>query len=308
MIVEAPSAPVAGDERLDELLVEAGPSQHQLTANDPTPTGAPAVSIGRTPRLRAVLAGIGWGAIGAVLIVAAWQVLAWRVDTLPTPAETFTELGHQLGDALHNGGPNDKGVALLLGASLRTVMMGFVAAGLVGVPLGLAMGASRRVWQITNPAIQFLRPVSPLAWFPIWLIVFKDAPNAAVCVIFITSLWPIVLNTATGAASVPQDQRNVARVFRLKRRSYVRHVLVPHTMPSVVSGLRVSMGTAWMVIVAVEMLSGASGIGGKVWEAYNALNLAQVTACIVLIGVVGLIIDFGFLRLARAVAPQENHA
>jgi len=178
---------------------------------------------------------------------------------------------------------------------------------LVGVPLGFAIGASRRAWQACNPVIQVLRPVSPLAWFPIWLIVFQDSGRAAVWVIFITSLWPTVLNTAAGAAAVPNDQRAVARVFQFGRLAYLRHVLVPNTMPSIVTGMRVSMGIAWMVIVAVEMLAsgGGTGIGSYVWEQYNALNLAGVTAAIVLIGLTGFLLDLVFMRLGRAVAIEE---
>jgi nitrate/nitrite transport system permease protein len=187
------------------------------------------------------------------------------------------------------------------------VLKGFALAILAGVPFGLAIGASRRAWQAANPIIQFLRPVSPLAWFPIWLTVFRDSPRAAMWVIFITALWPIVINTAAGAASVPRDHRNVARVFRLSKPAYVRHVLVPHALPSVVTGLRLSMGTAWMVIVAVEMLSGGVGIGTYVWEEYNALNLGRMTAAIVLIGAVGLLFDLLFLRLGKAVAIEGAH-
>jgi nitrate/nitrite transport system permease protein len=191
--------------------------------------------------------------------------------------------------------------------SLQRVFYGFGLAVLVGVPLGFAIGASKRAWQVFNPVIQVLRPVSPLAWFPIWLIVFKDASRAAVWVIFITSLWPTVLNTAAGAAAVPHDQRAVARVFKFGKLAYLRHVLVPNTMPSVVTGMRVSMGIAWMVIVAVEMLAsgGGTGIGSYVWEQYNALNLAGVTAAIVLIGITGFLLDLVFMRLGRAVAIEE---
>jgi nitrate/nitrite transport system permease protein len=155
--------------------------------------------------------------------------------------------------------------------------------------------------------IQVLRPVSPLAWFPIWLVIFKDAGRAAVWVIFITSLWPTVLNTAAGAAAVPSDQRAVARVFKFGKLAYLRHVLVPNTLPAIVTGMRVSMGIAWMVIVAVEMLAsgGGTGIGSYVWEQYNALNLAAMVAAIVLIGITGFLLDLIFLRLGKAVAIEE---
>jgi nitrate/nitrite transport system permease protein len=185
------------------------------------------------------------------------------------------------------------------------VFSGFGLATVVGVPLGLLIGSSKRAWQAANPVVQLLRPVSPLAWFPIGLVVLKNAPHAAVFVIFITALWPTVVNTAAGAASVPRDHRNVAKVFQFGRVRYIRHVLVPHSMPSLVTGLRLSMGVAWMVIVAVEMLSGGTGIGFFVWNSYNGANLGEVIAALLLIGVVGLALDTAFLRIARRVGLPE---
>ena len=246
-----------------------------------------------------------WGLFGMALLVALWQLAAWRVNELPTPLETLRTLQRLLGSPFHDGGPNDKGIGLQLLGSLQRVFSGFAVAAVVGVPFGLLVGSSRRAWRAANPVIQLLRPVSPLAWFPIWLVILKDAPNAAVWVIFITALWPIVLNVAAGAAAVPADHRNVARVFRFGRWAYIRHVLIPDTLPSVVTGLRLSMGVAWMVIVAVEMLSGGVGVGFFVWDSYNALDLSKVIAAIVLIGAVGVVLDVAFLRLGRAVAPEE---
>lgn len=253
-------------------------------------------------RVASMLTGFGWATVGLSVLVGAWALAAMRVDELPTPPETFAELVSLMSDPFRNGGPNDQGVALQLGGSLLRVMKGFAAAVVIGVPLGLLMGASRRAWKAVNPLIQLLRPVSPLAWFPIWLIVIKNAPQAAVVVIFITALWPIIINTAASAAAVPADQQHVAEVFRFNKRTYLRHVLMPNALPGIVTGMRLSMGVAWMVIVAVEMLSGGSGIGFFVWDAYNALNLARVVAAIVLIGITGLVLDVAFLRLGRRVA------
>ncbi len=253
-------------------------------------------------RMAAALTGFGWALVGLSVLAAAWALAATRVSELPTPPETFAELGRLLSDPFRNAGPNDQGIALQLGGSLLRVLKGFVAAVVVGVPCGLLMGASRRAWKAVNPLIQLLRPVSPLAWFPIWLIVIKNAPQAAVVVIFITALWPIIINTAASAAAVPADQQHVAEVFRFNKRTYLRHVLMPNALPGIVTGMRLSMGVAWMVIVAVEMLSGGTGIGFFVWDAYNALNLARVVAAIVLIGVTGLLLDVAFLRLGRRVA------
>jgi nitrate/nitrite transport system permease protein len=251
--------------------------------------------------------GVAFGLVGFVVLVAIWQFGSAKVDNLPAPSETFTKLQDLLSDPFFNRGPNDKGIGLRLVASLQRVFTGFALAVAVGVPVGLCIGASKRAWQMFNPVIQLLRPVSPLAWFPIWLVVFSDSGRAAIWVIFITSLWPTVLSTAAAANAIPSDQRAVAKVFKFGKVAYLRHVLVPNSLPSIVTGMRVSMGIAWMVIVAVEMLAtgGGGGIGSYVWEQYNALNLSSMIAAIVLIGVTGFLLDLGFLRLAKAVAIEE---
>jgi nitrate/nitrite transport system permease protein len=284
------------------------PSSLSDAVGGSAPSGdAPPLLSGRSRATR-VGEAVVWPLVGIAVLLGIWQFGAWRVASLPTPSETFTDLRTLLANAFHDGGPNDKGVGLLLKASLGRVFMGFGIAAIVGVPFGLLLGTRRRAFAAANPVIQLLRPVSPLAWYPIWLIIVADAPKAAMWVIFITSIWPIVINTAAGASTVPRDQRNVARVFHLRRGAYVRHVLLPHTLPSIVTGLRLSMGVAWMVIVATEMLSATSGIGSYVWDSYNGDNLAHVSAAIILIGSIGLILDLAFLRLGRAVSTQETHS
>lgn len=259
----------------------------------------------RLARVGRAAAGVGWGLLGFAVITALWQLASMRVAELPSPADAAATLRELLSTPLHDNGPNDKGVGLMMLGSLQRVFIGFALAAVVGVPIGLLMGVADRVHRMLNPLVQLLRPVSPLAWFPLLLVVLKDAPRAAIWVIFVTSLWPIVLNTAAGAAAVPRDQRNVARVFRFGRWTYFRHVLVPHTLPSIVTGLRLSMGVAWMVIVAGEMLSGGTGIGSFVWTSYNALDLSRVVAAILLIGIVGVVLDAVFLRLARRFVIEE---
>jgi nitrate/nitrite transport system permease protein len=259
-------------------------------------------------RLRATAASVLWGVLGIAVAVAVWAVAAAQVPELPAPSETLTVMREMIADPFYDNGPNDKGVGILLWASLQRVGKGFLLATAVGVPVGLLIGADRRAWRAANPVIQLLRPVSPLAWFPIWLVAFKDSDQAAVWVIFITALWPTVINTAAGARGVPTDQRDVARVFRFGRIAYLRHVLVPNALPSIVTGMRLSMGIGWMVIVAVEMLSGSSGIGNATWQWYNGLDLPKVAAGIIFIGLLGLLLDLLFLRLARAVAIEEVSA
>jgi nitrate/nitrite transport system permease protein len=274
-----------------------------------TPPVAPAVAAAATPsgppttsRWRERLTAVFFGLVGVAVFVAFWAFISWRNPDLPGPLDAWDELRSLLSDGFASSGPSGDGILRQLGDSLELTVKGFGLAALVGIPLGLAAGGNRRIWQAVNPLVQLLKPVSPLAWFPIGLVAFKDSPKAAVFVIFVTALWPIVLNTAVGASSVPVDQRNVARVFRFGRLPYLRQVVVPHTMPSIITGLRVSMGIAWMVIVAVEMLSGSSGIGYFVWNSYNGGNLAAVMAAIVLIGIVGVALDNLFVFLGKRYA------
>jgi len=247
---------------------------------------------------------LGWFLAGTAVVIVAWQVVAGLAEGLPTPLDSARTLSGMLADPFYDHGPNDKGVGIQLAISLQRVFTGFLLAALVGIPAGLLLGSVRPAWMAFNPIVQVLRPVSPLAWYPIWLVVFKDPPPAAIFVIFITALWPTLISTAAGLADIPMDQRNVARVFRFGRFAYLRHVLVPNAMPSIITGLRVSMGIGWMVIVAVEMLSGNSGIGYLVWDSYNAGRLDVVVAAIVLIGLIGFAIDSALLWLSRRFAIE----
>ena len=246
-----------------------------------------------------------WALVGLAVLGLLWQAGSAVSPDLPSPAEGLKALWHLVSDPFYDHGPNDKGIGRHLLISLQRVFTGFGVAALIGIPLGLLIGSSRPAFQAGNPVVQLLRPVSPLAWFPIWLVVTKNPGKAAVFVIFVTALWPTVLNTAAGAGAIPKDHRNVALVFRFGKLAYLRHVLLPNALPSVVTGLRQSMGVAWMVIVAVEMLSGGAGIGSFVWESYNVNNLAAVTAAILVIGVLGLALDLVFLALGRRVALEE---
>jgi len=287
----------------DELR-PAPPDEAPLPANRPVaPRG-----VGAAARLRAMVSSVGWAALGGAVLVALWALVAARTPNLPTPGEGFTAARELFADPFYDNGPNDKGIALLLFLSVQRVFLGFAMAAVVAIPLGLLLGGSRRAWQAGNPLVQLLRPVSPLAWFPIGLAALSDVPHALVFMIFVISLWPMVVNTAAGAGSVPRDHRNVARVFHFGRLAYVRHVMLPHSLPSIVTGMRLSMGYAWMVIVAGEMLAGSSGIGGFVWQSYNAGDVVKVEAAILPIGLVGVIIDMAFLRLGRKFALEEVHS
>ena len=226
------------------------------------------------------------------VILAVWYAVRAVVGTdLPTPQATAVTLWELVKNPFHYGGPNDQGIGRLLFSSLVRVALGWTLGAMVAIPLGVLMGSVPAVQRLMNPIVQVLRPVSPLAWYPIALVTLKVTPNALVFVIFITSLWPTVINTAFGVGSLPKDYKNVARVFSFSPDRYVRQVLLPFALPHILTGLRVSFGIAWMVIVAAEMLSGASGIGFFVWDSYNALSYERVISAIVLIGVTGLLID-----------------
>ncbi|PDO09862.1 MAG: nitrate ABC transporter, permease protein [Candidatus Reconcilbacillus cellulovorans] len=257
---------------------------------------------------RLVITAPGWNTVkktgyllgSLTLLLACWEA-ASRLSgrALPGPADTLGVFWGLLSDPFYNRGPNDKGVALQLLASLQRVFTGFLLGAAVAVPLGIAMGAAPVCRNLLDPIVQILRPVSPLAWFPIGLAAFQAAGPATVFIIFITSLWPTVINTAFGVASLPKDYRNVAAVFRFSKRKYLTKVLLPYALPHMLTGLRLSMGIAWMVIVAAEMLSGGVGIGFFVWDSWNALSVERVISAIALIGLVGLGLDRAFQDLEK---------
>ena len=241
----------------------------------------------------------------AVILGSVWALAAAMQQDLPGPIATMETFWRLVSNPLYDNGPNDKGVGLQLIASLKRVAMGFALGSAIGIPLGLLLGVSGLFRRFMDPVVQVLRPVSPLAWFPIGLVVLQSAPQAAVFVVCICSLWPTVINTAFGVSGIPESQKNVARVFQFDRWKYFTRIVLPHSLPHIITGLRLSMGTAWLVIVAAEMLSGGTGIGSYVWESWNALNLEQVLSAILLIGIVGLVIDRLFASLSERCAYPE---
>jgi nitrate/nitrite transport system permease protein len=244
--------------------------------------------------------------LGAALILAAiWSAASAYQKELPGPIATSETLWNLVSNPFYNNGPNDKGIGLQLWASLQRVFVGFGIGTAIALPLGILLGANAVVRRFFDPVVQVLRPVSPLAWFPIGLVALQSAPHAAIFVVAITSLWPTVINTAMGVGSIPQAHRDVARVFRFNQWKYLTRIVIPHSLPYIVTGLRLSMGTAWLVIVAAEMLSGGTGIGFYVWDSWNALNLEQVMSAILLIGAVGLLLDRGFGLLAKRFTYAE---
>jgi nitrate/nitrite transport system permease protein len=255
--------------------------------------------------LVAMLKSIGWTLGGFSLLLVLWAALsAGSQGALPGPIATLQVSGQLLRHPFYDNGPNDKGIGIQLMSSIVRVFVGFGLGSLVAIPTGALMGTNEWCRKLFNPLVQLLRPVSPLAWFPIGLAVFKHAGEATIFVIFITSLWATLINTAVGVAAVPDDHRNVARAFGFSKRKYVTKILIPFALPYILTGLRLSLGVAWLVIVAGEMLSGGLGIGFFVWDSWNALSLERVMSAILLIGFVGLVLDRGFEMLARRFAYE----
>jgi len=223
----------------------------------------------------------------------------------PGPADVGAQLWHHIKDPFYDRGPNDKGIGIQLAHSLYRVLTGYLLAALVAIPIGFVIGMSPLMYRALNPFIQILRPISPLAWMPLALFVIKDSQTSAIFVIFICSVWPMLLNTAFGVAGVRRDWINVARTHELSPLRTAFSVILPAAMPTILTGMRISVGIAWLVIVAAEMLVGGTGIGYYVWNEWNNLNLASVIFSILMIGVVGMLLDLLLGSVARLVSYQE---
>jgi nitrate/nitrite transport system permease protein len=235
----------------------------------------------------------------AILILLWYLISKITSDALPGPYATLSVLWEMLKDPFYDYGPNDKGIALQLFSSLGKVFLGFGLGSLVAIPVGIVMGANPFCKKLFYPIVQILKPVSPLAWFPIGLAVFQSAATATIFIIFITSLWSTLINTAFGVGSIPDDHKNVAKAFGFSTRRYITKILIPYSLPHIITGLRLSISVAWLVIVAGEMLSGGLGIGFFVWDSWNALSLEKVISAILIIGLVGLLLDRLFTLLEK---------
>ncbi|SDY88957.1 nitrate/nitrite transport system permease protein [Jannaschia faecimaris] len=251
----------------------------------------------------------------AVLFVAIWHVLtlapvqemsevdreyallagksaeATTASVIPGPGATLVRAVELAGGALDRSNPNDVGILWHMIYSLGRVMLGFVIAAVVAVPLGFALGVMPLFHRIVNPFIEILRPVSPLAWMPLALYILRSSSAATIFIIFICAVWPMLINTAVGATSVRREWINVSRVFGLSSFGHVRQVILPASVPMILTGMRISIGTAWFVIVAAEMVGTQSGIGYFIWNEWNNLDIASMIVAIVLIGLVGLALD-----------------
>ena len=242
---------------------------------------------------------------GLAVLIGIWALLTMKSSTFPTPGDTLKEAIAMFSDPFYRKGPNDQGIGWNILFSLQRVAVGFGLAALVGIPLGFMIGRFEFLNRMFSPLISLLRPVSPLAWLPIGLLVFKAANPAAIWTIFICSIWPMIINTAVGVQRVPSDYMNVARVLNLSEWKIVTKILFPAVLPYTLTGVRLAVGTAWLVIVAAEMLTGGVGIGFWVWDEWNNLNVKNIIIAIFTIGMVGLILEFALIKLATSFTFED---
>jgi nitrate/nitrite transport system permease protein len=237
--------------------------------------------------------------LGFALMIGLWALVAFKTGSIPGPDKTWAAAVQLFADPFYRNGPNDQGIGWNVLASLQRVGIGFGFAAAIGIPMGFLLGRFSFMSRMFDPIISLLRPVSPLAWLPIGLLVFQRADPAATWTIFICSIWPMILNTAQGVQRVPQDYLNVARVLGLPEFKVVTKILFPAVLPYMLTGIRLSIGTAWLVIVAAEMLTGGVGIGFWVWDEWNNLKVEHIVIAIFVIGIVGFALEQMLLLIAK---------
>ena len=242
--------------------------------------------------------------ISLALFLLFWEVganMKWFAKGMPTASKTLEELWWWVTHPFFDNGPNDLGIGWNLLISLRRVAIGYIAASLVAVPLGILIGISPIAYKAFNPYVQLLKPVSPLAWLPLGLYIFRDSEKTGVFIILISSMWPTLINTAFGVANVSPEYLDVAKTLGTSRLRTIFKIIIPAALPNIVSGLRISMGIAWLVIVAAEMLLG-TGLGYFIWNEWNNLYIPNILVAIFIIGLVGLLLDSIFAALERFVS------
>jgi len=277
------------------------PGKPVLTLASPPAAAEPAADVQRHEPfdLQGLLDKLIPPLLGLALLIGIWALLTLKSTTFPSPAATFDAALKLFADPFYSKGPNDQGIGWNILFSLERVALGFGLAAAVGIPAGFIIGRFEFVNRMFSPLISLLRPVSPLAWLPIGLLVFKAANPAAIWTIFICSIWPMVVNTAVGVQRVPQDYLNVARVLNLSEWKVMTRILLPAVLPYMLTGVRLSVGTAWLVIVAAEMLTGGVGIGFWVWDEWNNLNVKHIIVAIFVIGIVGLALEQLLILIAK---------
>lgn len=253
---------------------------------------------GPSPKAQAIVRLVLPPILGLVVFISIWALIA-QTGALPGPGKTWDSALVLFSDPFYIKGPNDQGIGWNILNSLKRVGIGFGMAAALGIPLGFMIGRFKFLSDMTSPIISLLRPVSPLAWLPIGLMVFKAANPAAIWVIFISSIWPMIINTAVGVRQIPPDYMNVAKVLQLSEWKIFTKILFPAVLPYMMTGVRLSIGVAWLVIVAAEMLTGGVGLGFWVWDEWNNLNVEHIIIAIFVVGIVGLLLEQLLLLLAK---------
>jgi nitrate/nitrite transport system permease protein len=244
------------------------------------------------PRLSAFAAAVLPPLVTLSLLLIVWEMLCNRPGaTLPAPTKIWSEARDLIVDPFFVTGPQDIGLGWRVLTSLQRVAIGYGLAGIIGIALGTVIGQSVWAMRGLDPLFQVLRTISPLAWLPISLAAFRDSQPSAIFVIFITSVWPIIINTAVGIRNIPQDYRNVALVLRLNPLEFFTKIMIPSAAPYIFTGLRIGIGLSWLAIVAAEMLTGGVGIGFFIWDAWNSSRLSDIVVALAYIGGIGFVLD-----------------
>ena len=270
----------------------------------PLPPKRPALAT----RTRMVLGKVAERVVPPVVVIAValliWELLCRRAgSTLPPPSRVLTDTWELIVDPFFDRGGLDKGLFWHLSASLQRVAFGYLLACFVGVALGTLVGQSTWAMRGLDPIFQVLRTVPPLAWLPLSLAAFRNGQPSAIFVIFITAIWPIIINTAVGIRNIPQDYRNVAQVLRLNHLEFFRKIMVPSAAPYIFTGLRIGIGLSWLAIVAAEMLIGGVGIGFFIWDAWNSSHISEIILALVYVGVIGFVLD----RIVAGISTAVTH-
>jgi nitrate/nitrite transport system permease protein len=246
--------------------------------------------------------------LAVLVFLGIWQALCSLPSaSLPPPSTVLHDTWDPLiKDPFFDNGGTDKGMFWQILESLKRVALGFTLAGIVGITVGMLVGSTPWLYEAVDPIIQVLRTVPPLAWLPISLAAFRDSNPSAIFVIFITAIWPIIINTTVGVQQIPQDYRNVARVIRLSGLRYFLKIVFPATVPYILTGLRIGIGLSWLAIVAAEMLIGGVGIGFFIWDAWNSSRISEIILALLYVGLVGLLLDRLVATIARFVVPADH--
>lgn len=246
-------------------------------------------------------------AVAIAVLLVIWQILfSGEGSNLPSPMQVLEQTYPLILNPFFDNGGTDKGLGIQIFASLTRVAVGFSAAAVVGIALGILIGTSKFMYDALDPIFQVLRTIPPLAWLPIALAALQEAEPSAIFVIFITAIWPIVINTTVGVQQVPQDYRNVSRVLKLSKKEYFLNILFPAAVPYIFTGLRIGIGLSWLAIVAAEMLIGGVGIGFFIWDAYNSSLMSEIIIALIYVGIVGLLLDRFIAFMESLFVPEEQ--